>query len=85
MYGPTGFYGTSAATPAVAAAVALVMSAEPGTTALEAAEHLRAHALSDTATWQAADPALGAGRVRLPDPSPKLPDAVAVQPEPGSD
>lgn len=70
IYGPAGFYGTSAAAPSVAAAVALVMSAEPGLDARDAAARLRGSALSGLATWQGADPGLGAGKVRLPPPSP---------------
>ena len=73
IYGPSGFYGTSAAAPSVAAAIALVMSAEPGLDARGAADRLMGSALSDLATWQGADPGLGAGKVRLPPP-----DAASV-------
>ncbi len=69
VYGPTGFYGTSAATPSVAAAVVLMMSSEPGIDAFEAAARLRGHVLSDSKSWQSADPALGAGKLRLAGPS----------------
>jgi subtilisin family serine protease len=65
-YGPSGFFGTSAATPAVAAAVAVVMSEEAGRTPNEAADLLVEWAESDRATWDAHDPALGAGKARLP-------------------
>jgi subtilisin family serine protease len=66
-YGPTGFYGTSAATPAVAGALALVMSEEPGRTAQEAMALLKAWALDgDAATFQSPDPRWGAGKARLP-------------------
>lgn len=68
-YGTLGFYGTSASTPAVAAAVALVMEAHPGWTAFEASEWLEANALSDRSTWEAPDGELGAGKLRLPDPA----------------
>jgi len=68
-YGTTNFYGTSAATPAVAAAIALVMSRDPELSAFEAAELLRGWAASESATWEPPDYALGAGRARLPDPS----------------
>lgn len=68
VYGPTGFYGTSAATPAVAAAIALVLSSDPELTPREAAERLRASAWSDEAVWASPDPGLGAGRARLPPP-----------------
>jgi hypothetical protein len=66
IYGPAGFFGTSAAAPAVAAAVALRMQAEPGISAREAADALAASTLDSSATWEAWDGALGAGRVRLP-------------------
>lgn len=68
VYGPTGFYGTSAATPAVAAAVALVLSADPSLTPQQAAERVRATAWSDDPLWMDHDPGLGAGRARLPPP-----------------
>ena len=71
VYGATGFYGTSASTPAVAAAVALVMSQEPGRTGAQAAQILMDGAFSQRSTWQAADQGLGAGHVRLPSPSAK--------------
>lgn len=64
-YGARGFFGTSASTPAVAGAIALVMSEDPSLSPYEAADRLRAWALSDDPTgW---DPHLGAGRARLPD------------------
>jgi len=71
VYGPTGFYGTSASTPAVAGALALVMSREPGIDAYAAAERLRGWALrpAGSVAWSAHDPAEGAGRARLPDPT----------------
>jgi hypothetical protein len=67
-YGNTGFYGTSAATPALAGAIALVMSREPELSAFEAAARLEGWASNDRATWEPADQTMGAGRARLPDP-----------------
>jgi hypothetical protein len=64
-YGPTGFYGTSAATPAVAAAIALALGEDGDSDAREVAERLAGNALSEGFTWQDADPALGAGKARL--------------------
>ena len=64
-FGRKGFSGTSAATPAVAAAVAVVMSAAPGRTPREAADLLMEWAESDQPTWEARDLSLGAGRARL--------------------
>jgi hypothetical protein len=68
IYGPTGFYGTSASTPATAATIALVMSRHPDMTARQAADWLAARAISDRAPGDPPDAALGAGRVRLPPP-----------------
>lgn len=73
VYGPTGFYGTSASTPAVAAAVALLMSEDPTLGPYEAADRLRAAALTGDAVWQARDPYLGDGRARLPTPGSSSP------------
>ena len=69
-YGPTGFYGTSAATPAVAASIALIMSREPALSPQEATDRLLGWALPplDQATWDAPSTAMGAGRAHLPDP-----------------
>lgn len=64
VYGSYGFYGTSASTPAVAAAIALVMQRE-GMDAREAAARLQANAISDHRVWNAWDGELGAGRARL--------------------
>lgn len=66
VYGPTGFYGTSASTPAVVGALALLMHQDPGLDAFEAASRLQGHTLNDgKATWSETDPALGRGKVRL--------------------
>ncbi len=65
-FGPAGFFGTSAATPAVAAVVALTMSQDPTLTPAAAAERVKGWALSDHASWEAPDPRWGAGRARLP-------------------
>lgn len=67
-YGAENFFGTSAATPAVAGAVAVVMSSEPGMSGREAASKLQAWAWRDGADGH--DPGLGAGRARLPLPDP---------------
>ncbi|MDG1481379.1 MAG: S8 family serine peptidase [Myxococcota bacterium] len=71
VYGPTGFYGTSASTPAVTGALALVMSQDPTLTPAEAGEQLTRWALPPPGgeTWSKPDPGMGAGRARLPDPS----------------
>lgn len=68
VYGPTGFYGTSAATPAVVGAIALIMSEEPGLRPREAAARLVDAAWTDDALWEERDAALGAGHARLPPP-----------------
>ena len=68
VYGASGFYGTSASTPAVTAALALLLSEDPTRTPREAADLLRAAALSDQTLWGEPDPAFGAGRARLPPP-----------------
>ncbi|MFT4978145.1 MAG: subtilisin family serine protease, partial [Myxococcota bacterium] len=71
VYGPTGFFGTSASTPAVAGALALIMSREPDIDSYAAARRLQswARAPQGAATWSAPDPGEGAGRARLPDPA----------------
>lgn len=69
VYGPTGFYGTSAASPSAAAAIAVVMSAHPELSAREAATWIQAQAWRPLEpTWSAPDPAIGRGYLRLPDP-----------------
>ena len=66
VYGETGFYGTSASTPAVVAALAILMSADPELGPYEAADRLMSYASSTRATFDAPDTALGAGYARLP-------------------
>ena len=66
VYGETGFYGTSASTPAVVAALAILMSADPDLGPYEAAARLRSWAWSEQSTFDAPDTALGAGYARLP-------------------
>lgn len=68
IYGELGFYGTSASTPAVAGAIALLLSEDPTLTPREAADRLVGEALGSRATWQAPDGSLGAGYARLPAP-----------------
>ena len=68
VYGPANFYGTSASTPATAAAIAVWMSADPRLSAREAAADLVASARTDRAVGARADSGLGAGRLRLPPP-----------------
>lgn len=65
-YGVRGFFGTSASTPAVAGAVAVVLSRWPELTPREASHRLQVWAFGDAPTWD--DPGLGAGRARLPEP-----------------
>ena len=67
-YGADGFFGTSASTPAVVGAIALLMSEDPRLGARGAAERLRDTAVRHGPTWEAPDPGLGAGRVVLPPP-----------------
>lgn len=66
VYGATGFYGTSASTPAVTAALAILMSADPDLGPYEAADRLMSYAASERATFEPPDTALGAGYARLP-------------------
>jgi subtilisin family serine protease len=74
VYGGTGFYGTSAATPAVAAAAALLLGDDPSLGPLGAAERLRAEIVSGTRADEPSRAArLGAGRIRLGPPGDPLP------------
>ena len=66
VYGATGFYGTSASTPAVTAALAILMSADPELGPYQAADRLMSYALTERATFDAPDTARGAGYARLP-------------------
>ncbi|MCB9664404.1 MAG: S8 family serine peptidase [Alphaproteobacteria bacterium] len=68
VFGARGFFGTSAATPAVAAAVALVMSRDPSLTPRQAAQRLQAWAWSEEDPLQVEDPRWGPGKARLPLP-----------------
>lgn len=72
-YGAEAFYGTSASAPAVAAAIAVVMSSEPGLSARDAADRLSGWTWGDVVAFQAPDPGFGAGRVRLPPPEAPAP------------
>ena len=65
-YGPAGFYGTSAATPSVAAAIALILSEDPTLSPRAAALRLADSALSMDPVWAPPDAAIGAGLARLP-------------------
>lgn len=69
------FYGTSAATPHVAGAAALVWSAYPNATANEVRDYLLANALDLGPTGT--DNGYGYGRLEMPDP----PDVDTPQPE----
>ncbi len=69
-YGPAGFYGTSASTPAVTGVLALIMSEEPGLSPSEAAERLQGWAWTEQIAWEQPDPRWGAGKARLPAPEP---------------
>lgn len=73
VYGPTGFYGTSASTPAVVGALALLMEEDPTLYPWEASDRLRAAALSEELPWAEADMDLGSGRARLPAPGATAP------------
>jgi len=65
-YAPEPFYGTSASTPAVAGAVALVLSAFPGYTPAQVTEYLAAHAVDYGPNGE--DTAYGYGALQLPPP-----------------
>jgi subtilisin family serine protease len=68
MYAPQGFFGTSAATPHVAGAAALVWSAYPQATAQEIRDFLINHAVDLEANGP--DNETGAGLLVLADPPP---------------
>jgi len=65
-YGERSFYGTSASAPAVAAAIALIMSEDSSLTPYDAASLLKARAISTRPIWAKPDPENGAGYARLP-------------------
>jgi hypothetical protein len=67
-YGATGFFGTSAATPAVTGALALIMSRDRSLSPWEAGSRLRSWAWSEGSADY--DPRWGAGKARLPVPDP---------------
>jgi hypothetical protein len=64
-YGPKGFFGTSASTPAVTSALAVYKSAHPELSNREVTNHIIDSALSPTHPNQWT-PEMGAGKVRLP-------------------
>ncbi len=66
VYGPGRFFGTSASTPSVAAAIALIMSEDPTLTPRAAAEFLSANAVSESPHWTDDPTDVGAGKARLP-------------------
>lgn len=66
-YGPGGFFGTSAATPAVAGALGLILARDPELGPLGAADRLRAAAIDDTPVFGQPDARWGHGKARLPD------------------
>jgi subtilisin family serine protease len=65
-YGGRGFYGTSAAAPAVTGALAVLLSTEPALTPYEAADRLQSFAITQEPTFSQPDPRWGAGKARLP-------------------
>lgn len=68
IYGPRGFFGTSAATPVVAGLVAVLMSDEPGLTPHQAADRLRGASVAELSGLLDDQ---GVRRARLPqDPEP---------------
>ena len=66
VYGPGRFFGTSASTPSVAAAVAVLMSEDPTLSPRQAAQQLSAHAIAEGPHWMADGVDVGAGKARLP-------------------
>ncbi|HJN73007.1 MAG TPA: S8 family serine peptidase [Myxococcota bacterium] len=75
-YGPRGFYGTSAASPSAAGALAVVMSRDPSLTGREASQLIEGWAVSERTSWQEVDNTMGAGRLRLPPPEASLPGCL---------
>lgn len=67
VFGAENFFGTSASTPAVAGAVALVLSRDPTLTPHEATRQLQAWAWNPDRDGRS-DPRWGAGKARLPAP-----------------
>ena len=65
-FGYRRFYGTSAATPAVAGAIAVVQSSDPQLDAFAAADRVRAWAWTPHDAFERPDPRLGQGKVWLP-------------------
>ena len=65
-YGGRGFYGTSAATPAVTGALAVLMSKDPTLEPREAARQLQAMAIRSEPLFAQEDTRWGAGKARLP-------------------
>jgi hypothetical protein len=65
-YGGRGFYGTSAAAPAVTGALAVLMSMEPTLSPYEAADRLQSAAILQGPTYAQPRPQWGAGKARLP-------------------
>ena len=65
-YGQKRFYGTSAATPAVAGALALILSQDPSLTPREAALALQASAIDTTPAWAEPATSTGACKAHLP-------------------
>ena len=70
VYGGWGFFGTSAATPAVAGLVAILHSAYPDKSVFWAAQTLQNHAVFPLQPVEGVQ--LGAGYARLPDPEERL-------------
>ena len=64
-YGARGFFGTSASTPAVTGALAVLMSDDPSLGPFDAAAVMRHMAVSDRTVFDEHDPALGWGKARL--------------------
>ena len=74
-YGPKGFFGTSASTPAVTGALAVLLSGTPKLSPLEAAVKLKRNALNafPSEPYFTADNEFGFGRARLPQPPDRSP------------